>query len=112
MIISGNSLFGSTTVAGVGYGAYKLCDSTIINHKFDKDRAMKPGITSIATGVTTTVVSAYSAGRQASHQTASAYVESLNDQQLARLVEMLDEKEKTMSDVTSLEESKQMVKRI
>ena len=35
-------------------------------------------------------------GLQAAHQTASAYVESLNDQQLASLVEMLDEKEKTM----------------
>ena len=112
MVLSGSSIFGSTTVAGVGYGAYKICDSTIVNGKFDKDRAIRPGITTVATGVTTTVVSAYSAGRQAAHQTASAYVESLNDQQLASLVEMLDEKEKTMSDVTSLEESKQMVKRI
>ena len=112
MVISGNSLLGGTTVAGVGYGAYRLCDNTIVNGKFDKLRAVKPGMTSIVTGVTTSIASAYSVGRQASHQTASAYVESLNDQQLASLVEMLDEKEKTMSDVVSLEESKTMIKRI
>lgn len=112
MFLSGSSIFGSTTVAGAGYGAYKLCDSTIVNGKFDKDRAIRPGITTIATGATTTVVSAYSVGRQSAQRNASAYIESLNDQQLASLVEMLDEKEQTMSNVENLEVSKQMIKKL
>lgn len=112
MIISGDSLFGGTTVAGVGYGAYKLCNHTIVNGKFVKANAIKPGVTSIATGATTTVASAYSVGRQSAQRNASAYIESLNDQQLASLVEMLDEKEQTMSNVENLEVSKQMIKKL
>lgn len=112
MYLSGGSLFGGTTVAGVAYAGYRLCDSTIVNGKFDKARAIKPGVTSIATGVSTTVASAYSAGLQSAHRTASAYIESLDDQQLACLVEKLESKEETMSNVINLEESKEMIKKL
>lgn len=111
-MISGESLFGSTTIVGAGYAAFRVCDSTIVNGKINKDGVKGYGKTTIATGVTTSLATAYNAGENSQKVTASAYIESLNDQQLASLVEMLDAKEKTMSNVANTEVSKQMIKKL
>ena len=110
--MSGDSLFGSLTITGVAYTGLDICRSTIVNGKIDKKRSRPLGTTSIATGATTTVATGYSVGLQTYNKTATAYIESLDDQQLATLVESLEKQENMMLEETDLDNSKQLIKKL
>lgn len=102
--MSGEQIFGFTTLAGCLYVTTKTVNYVTDGDVPHPDRARKLSTTTAGTGITTTVLSSYSATRQALHKSASAYIESLDDNQLATLCEKLDnvdektfESEKTLT---------------
>ena len=110
--MTGDSLFGSLTIFGVGYAGYKTSKYVLKNGKIQKDKLKNVGTSSLVTGVTTTFFTSYSVGRQLAYKTANAYIESLDDKELATLEIMLEEKEKSMDVANELVDSKQLIKKL
>lgn len=92
MYISGHALFNTSTALGSTYGSVNLVDYVAYNNKPHYDRVRKLAATSSTTGLTTTVVTGYKIGRQMEYETASAYIESLSDEQLAAFEMKLEDK--------------------
>lgn len=110
--MTGDSLFGGITVTGLCITGAKSLDYVIVNDKPKYENVKDIRTTTLVTGATTTTLSAYSAGRQATHKTASAYIESLDDNQLAALEVMLENRENDMFDIPELNEDNQNIKKL
>lgn len=110
--MTGDSLFGGTTLTGSCLTGTNSLNYVKVNGKVEPEKCENLIYTSIVTGATTTTLSAYSAGRQSASKTASAYLDSLDDSQLAALEIMLENKENDMFDIPELTEAKQNIKKL
>lgn len=113
MVIGGDVIFGSTTLTGAVYSSSLTGGCLFKEGKFCKERAMTIGGTSLATGATTTTLTSYSLTIQSKHKNATAYIESLNDSELAALEVMLENKDLDIDEnLNQLNSPKQLIKKL
>ncbi len=114
MIISGDSLFSSTSLVGSAYTALNIGKSTIVDGKIKSGKAKRLGLTSLATGATTTAATAYSVTLQTIYRNASTYIESLNDEELALLSDKIEDKSINCENINEelTKSEKQLIKKL
>jgi len=79
--------FAGTTLTG---SAVKAISYISEDNEPHPDRVKKVGITTTVTGATLTTIASHSFTRHASYNETHAYIESLSDEELACLSEMLE----------------------